>query len=544
MSKSKGNIVVPWDVIDRFGADAFRWYFFTSKQPWDGYRFSSTTIGEGVRLFLRQLWNTYGFYVLYANATGRRRARRRADRRSTAGSCSRLGATVEEVTERLEAFDATTAGRAIAAFVDETCRTGTCAARGGASGTATRAAFATLRECLVTVAQLLAPFTPFVADEIYDNLDGSRAERPPVRLARSPASATASSRRRWRSRARRCASGCRRARAAKVKVRQPLREAVVVAAGPRARGDRAPGRRRARGAQRQGAALRRARRRARLLRDQAELPHARPALRQGDAAGRRRGRGARPGARRRRAARRGGPSASPSTATTTSSTRRRPAAARCGRSRATSSSARARTRSRSSSRSTTTCAARGSRARSCTRCRTRARPPGLEVEDRIALTLGGDDELLDAAREHEPLRRPRPRRRLAASARHRAVRREGRAAPRAPRRRDELRTAGAPGAGAARLAPSRAGRARRRTRRGHGCERDGDRAARIGAICRRWATRDPPRRAGRRARRAQAARDGPAARPERRRGSSRGGRSRLGEAGSSSASSFSSGRRR
>ena len=68
MSKSRGNAVEPWDVIDRFGADALRWYFFTSKLPWDGYRFSLETIGEAVRQFLLQLWNTYAFYVLYANA--------------------------------------------------------------------------------------------------------------------------------------------------------------------------------------------------------------------------------------------------------------------------------------------------------------------------------------------------------------------------------------------------------------------------------------------------------------------------------------------
>ena len=70
MSKSLGNIVVPWDVIDRHGADAFRWYFLTSKQPWDGYLFSVETVGESVRQFLLQLWNTYGFYVLYANVNG------------------------------------------------------------------------------------------------------------------------------------------------------------------------------------------------------------------------------------------------------------------------------------------------------------------------------------------------------------------------------------------------------------------------------------------------------------------------------------------
>ena len=81
MSKSRGNIVEPWDVLDRYGADALRWYFFTAKQPWDGYRFSEEAIGEGVRLFLRQLWNTYAFlrHVRARSATASRPT-------STAGS--------------------------------------------------------------------------------------------------------------------------------------------------------------------------------------------------------------------------------------------------------------------------------------------------------------------------------------------------------------------------------------------------------------------------------------------------------------------------
>jgi isoleucyl-tRNA synthetase len=232
MSKSRGNAVEPWDVIDRFGADALRWYFFTSKQPWDGYRFSSEAVGEGVRLFLRQLWNTYGFYVLYANANMIEYSEG-SDRLGASDLDtwieSRLSATVTDVRERMDAFDATSAGRAVAEFVDDLSNWYVRRTR-RRFWNGDLAAHATLRDCLVTVAQLLAPFVPFVADEIYDNVDGSLASvhlcdfpEPRARdLELEAAMATARETVRL---------GLAARAQAKVKNRQPLGEAVIVAAG-------------------------------------------------------------------------------------------------------------------------------------------------------------------------------------------------------------------------------------------------------------------------------------------------------------------------
>jgi len=232
MSKSLGNTVEPWEVIDRFGADAFRWYFFTSKQPWDGYRFSLETIGEAVRQFLLQLWNTYGFYVLYANANGiAPEALSDAGERSELDrwALSRLHATVEVVRERLDDFDATIAGRTIQTFVEELSNWYVRRSR-RRFWDGDPAAFATLRECLLTVAKLLAPFCPFLADEIYDNLDGSE---PSVHLCDFPVpgerdeqleEAMAVARETVRL-------GLAARGQAAVKVRQPLRAAVVVATG-------------------------------------------------------------------------------------------------------------------------------------------------------------------------------------------------------------------------------------------------------------------------------------------------------------------------
>ncbi len=234
MSKSKGNVVVPWDVLDQHGADAFRWYYFTSKQPWDGYRFSLDAVGESVRQFMKPLWNTYALFVLYATVNDVEPVAL-ADVEAELTDLdrwvlSRLQATVATAIDRFDDYDTTAAGRAIAAFVDELSNWYVRRSR-RRFWDGDPAAFATLRECLTTTAKLLAPLTPFVADALYENLDGSE---PSVHLCDFPEPDAALRDELLEQQmevVRDAVELGRAARAAaKAKVRQPLSEAVVVAA--------------------------------------------------------------------------------------------------------------------------------------------------------------------------------------------------------------------------------------------------------------------------------------------------------------------------
>lgn len=262
MSKSRGNVTAPWDVIDAHGADAFRWYLFTAQQPWSGYRFSIDGVGESLRQFLLTLWNTYSFWVLYANAEGLGPADfGTLEAESEAGPTrvgssgvaaesghpldrwvlSRLQTTSTVVREQLDAFDCTAAGREIAAFVEELSNWYVRLSR-RRFWDGDMAAFATLRHCLLEVAALLAPFTPFLADELHLNLahgaegyagpsNGDVPDSVHLRDFPEPAEALIDHALEAEMEAvRRTVELGRAARAhAKAKVRQPLRRAVIVA---------------------------------------------------------------------------------------------------------------------------------------------------------------------------------------------------------------------------------------------------------------------------------------------------------------------------
>jgi isoleucyl-tRNA synthetase len=239
MSKSRGNVVDPDEVISRHGADAFRWYYLTSQQPWAGFRFSVETVGEAVRQFLLTLWNTYSFFVLYANAEGldpSHPASPPSPEQATdldRWALSRLQTTKKLAGDHLEEFDSVRAGHAIAAYVDELSNWYVRLSRRRFwEGDA--AAFGTLRHCLIEVSKLLAPFIPFVTDEIYGNLTAGVADgNDSVHLADYPEMDDA-----WldtelemgMAAVRRTVELGRAARSkGKVKVRQPLEKAVIVA---------------------------------------------------------------------------------------------------------------------------------------------------------------------------------------------------------------------------------------------------------------------------------------------------------------------------
>lgn len=199
MSKSKGNIVDPWSVLDSQGADALRWYMYSSNPPENNNRFSIQLVEETRRDFFMTLWNVYGFFVMYANLEKPDIANAPAplerpliDRWLLA----KLEHVKETVTDALEDFNPTIASRTIRDFlVDDVSnwyvrrnRRRFWRATGGEGTADSLAAYASLHHVLVTITQLMAPMAPFLSDEMYRNLVGSLDENAPesVHLANWP----------------------------------------------------------------------------------------------------------------------------------------------------------------------------------------------------------------------------------------------------------------------------------------------------------------------------------------------------------------------
>ncbi len=181
MSKRLGNVVNPFETIEQYGADATRWYLVTNASPWDNLKFDLSGIQEVQRKFFGTLYNTYQFFVLYANVDGFKfeqdyipvKDRPEIDR----WIISSLNTLTQTVTQAMDDFEPTIAGRAIESFVDEhlsnwyvrLCR------RRFWKGTYTEdkiAAYQTLYECLETITRLMAPIAPFFCDQVFRNLNG------------------------------------------------------------------------------------------------------------------------------------------------------------------------------------------------------------------------------------------------------------------------------------------------------------------------------------------------------------------------------------
>lgn len=178
MSKHLGNVVDPWSVLNKQGADAVRWYFYTASAPWLPSRFYDEAVSEGQRKFMSTLWNTYAFYILYADIDGFVPKEHPLDKAALTlmdkWILSRLHSTIRLVDGHLAAVRIPEAAEALQTMVDDLSNWYVRRSRSrfwGKGMTADKeAAFATLHEVLRTLALLTAPFTPFMAEAIYQNV--------------------------------------------------------------------------------------------------------------------------------------------------------------------------------------------------------------------------------------------------------------------------------------------------------------------------------------------------------------------------------------
>ena len=178
MSKYKGNAVDPFDALEKYGADAIRWYFYINSAPWLPNRFHGKAVQEGQRKFMGTLWNTYAFFVLYANIDNFDATKYTLDYDNLAVMdkwlLSRLNSTVQAVDDNLAAYKIPETARALQEFVDEMSNwyVRRCRDRFWAKGMEQDKinAYMTLYTALVTIAKAAAPMIPFMTEDIYRNL--------------------------------------------------------------------------------------------------------------------------------------------------------------------------------------------------------------------------------------------------------------------------------------------------------------------------------------------------------------------------------------
>jgi isoleucyl-tRNA synthetase len=181
MSKSKGNVIDPWAVINSYGADALRWYMLVSTPGEDNHHFSTKVLEETIRKFFLTLWNTYSFFTLYANIDCfvPQPLTADSDQPKTFTELdnwisSELNRLVSEVTKLMDSYNPTSATRRIEGFIDNLSNWYVRRNRRrfwkSENDADKLAAYTTLHQCLVTLSQLLAPFVPFIAEELYQNL--------------------------------------------------------------------------------------------------------------------------------------------------------------------------------------------------------------------------------------------------------------------------------------------------------------------------------------------------------------------------------------
>ncbi|MDY3751017.1 isoleucine--tRNA ligase [Christensenella minuta] len=186
MSKHKGNVVDPWSVLDKQGADAVRWYFYSASAPWLPSRFYDEAVSEMQRKFMGTLWNTYAFYILYVDIDGFDPTKYELKPTNIMDKwvLSRLHSLVRSVTDDLDHYRIIEPSRSLSQFVDELSNWYVRRSRDRFWGSGMEQdkidAYMTLYTVLETLTRLLAPFTPFMTESIYQNLVRTNGKNAPL----------------------------------------------------------------------------------------------------------------------------------------------------------------------------------------------------------------------------------------------------------------------------------------------------------------------------------------------------------------------------